>query len=65
MNNNIEYSSVSEINRYLSYKFESDALLQKVYIEGEISNFKKSGNHFYFSLKDEYSEISAMFLYLF
>lgn len=63
MNNNIEYSSVSEINRYLSYKFESDALLQKVYIEGEISNFKKSGNHFYFSLKDEYSEISAMFFY--
>ena len=29
MNNNIEYSSVSEVNRYLSYKFESDALLQK------------------------------------
>lgn len=63
MNNKIEYSSVSEINRYLSYKFETDALLQKVYIEGEISNFKKSGNHYYFSLKDEFSEISAMFFY--
>ena len=63
MNNNIQYSSVSEINRYLSYKFETDTLLQKVYIEGEISNFKKSGNHYYFSLKDEFSEISAMFFY--
>lgn len=63
MNSKIEYSTVSEVNRYLSYKFETDALLQKVYIEGEISNFKKSGNHYYFSLKDEFSEISAMFFY--
>ena len=63
MNNRIEYSSVSEVNRYISYKFETDALLQKVYIEGEISNFKRSGNHYYFSLKDEFSEITAMFFY--
>lgn len=63
MNSKIEYSTVSEVNRYLSYKFETDALLQKVYIEGEISNFKKSGNHYYFSLKDQFSEISAMFFY--
>ena len=63
MNNNIQYSSVSEVNRYISYKFETDALLQKVYIEGEISNFKRSGNHYYFSLKDESSEITAMFFY--
>lgn len=63
MNNKIEYSSVSEVNRYISYKFETDALLQKVYIEGEISNFKRSGNHYYFSLKDEFSEITAMFFY--
>ena len=63
MNNNIEYSSVSEINRYLSYKFDSDIHLQEVYLRGEISNFKTSGRHAYFSLKDEYSEISAMFFY--
>ncbi len=63
MNNRIEYSSVSEVNRYISYKFETDALLQQVYIEGEISNFKRSGNHYYFSLKDQYSEITAMFFY--
>lgn len=63
MNNKITFSSVSEVNRYINYKFESDALLQKVYIEGEISNFKKSGNHYYFSLKDEFSEITAMFFY--
>ena len=63
MNNKLTYSTVSEVNRYISYKFESDALLQKVYIEGEISNFKKSGNHYYFSLKDAFSEITAMFFY--
>ena len=63
MNNKQTYVSVSELNRYLGYKFETDALLQKVYLEGEISNFKRSGNHYYFSLKDAFSEISAMFFY--
>ncbi len=62
MENN-EFLSVSEINRYISYKFDSDQGLQKVYVEGELSNVKKSGSHYYFSLKDAQSEISAMFFY--
>ncbi len=60
---NIEYVSVTELNRYLYYKFDQDALLQQVYLEGELSNCKKSGNHYYFSLKDQTSEISGMFFY--
>lgn len=63
MNNNIEYVSVTELNRYLYYKFDQDDLLKQVYLEGELSNCKKSGNHYYFSLKDQTSEISGMFFY--
>lgn len=58
-----KFLSVSALNRYLSYKFDIDVHLQTVYLEGEISNFKISGKHMYFSIKDEYSEISAMMFY--
>ena len=58
-----KFLSVSALNRYLSYKFDIDVHLQTVYLEGEISNFKISGKHMYFSLKDEYSEITAMMFY--
>lgn len=58
-----QYYSISDINRYISFKFEQDINLQDVYLQGEISNFKYSGKHCYFSLKDEFSEISAMFFY--
>ena len=54
------FLSVSALNRYLAYRFEHDDNLVNVYIEGEISNFKYSGGHLYFSLKDQESEISAI-----
>lgn len=57
---NVEFLSVTSLNRYINYKFDSDIHLQEVYLRGEISNFKISGRHAYFSLKDEYSVISAM-----
>ncbi len=57
---NMEFLSVTSLNRYINYKFDSDIHLQEVYLRGEISNFKISGRHAYFSLKDEYSVISAM-----
>ena len=63
MNNKKEYLSVSDVNRYLYYKFNDDIALQCVYIQGELSNCKRSGQHYYFSLKDQNSEISAMFFY--
>ena len=59
----IKYITISQLNRYIAYKFDSDSNLQEVYLKGEISNFKYSGKHCYFSLKDENSEISAMFFY--
>ena len=61
--NNKQFISVSAINKYINYKFETDINLQEVYLQGEISNFKYSGKHCYFSLKDQFSEISAMFFY--
>mgnify|MGYP003821828257 CR=1 FL=1 len=57
------FLNVSALNRYLNNKFEMDEHLQEVYLQGEISNFKKSGKHYYFSIKDEFSEISAMMFY--
>lgn len=60
---NRRYLTVSEVNRYISYKFETDMALQQIYVEGELSNVKKSGAHYYFSLKDANSEISCMFFY--
>lgn len=63
MNNESKFLTVSEINKYLAYKFEIDTNLQEVYLQGEISNFKYSGKHCYFSLKDQEAEIQAMFFY--
>ena len=63
MNKEIKYISVTALNRYISYKFEMDENLKEVYLKGEISNFKYSGKHCYFSIKDQNSEISAMFFY--
>ncbi len=56
-----KYLSIGAITRYLKAKFDVDANLQKVYLKGEISNFKAhTTGHFYFSLKDETSKINAI-----
>ena len=58
---NDKYLSVSALTRYLKYKFEQDPNLIKVYIKGEISNFKAhTTGHYYFSLKDDNSKINAI-----
>lgn len=61
--NEPKYISVTALNRYIYYKFDTDLNLHDVYLKGEISNYKMSGKHCYFSLKDAASEISAMFFY--
>lgn len=59
MNN--EYLTVTQINKYIKYKFENDENLNLVYLKGEISNFKNhSSGHLYFTLKDENSRIMAV-----
>ena len=56
-----KYLSIGAITRYLKAKFDQDANLQRVYLKGEISNFKAhTSGHFYFSLKDETSKINAI-----
>ncbi len=60
MNDN-RYLSIGAITKYLKNKFDTDEHLKSVYLKGEISNFKAhSSGHLYFSLKDEFSKISAI-----
>ncbi len=53
--------SVTQVNRYLAFKFKEDSKLCGVMIRGEISNFTahRSG-HFYFTLKDKESAVKAV-----
>lgn len=56
-----KYLEVSALTRYLKYKFDNDEHLRKVYLKGEISNFKShTTGHLYFSIKDETSKINAI-----
>ena len=58
---NENYVTISELTKYIKSNFDNDMYLRKVYIKGEISNFKNhTTGHFYFSLKDETSRINAV-----
>ena len=53
--------TVTALSEYIKGMLESDMLLQKVYVVGELSNFKvHSSGHCYFSLKDEGAVINAV-----
>ena len=54
-----EYLSVSTLTKYLKAKFDRDPYLERVYLTGEISNFRRRPNHQYFALKDEGAVIQA------
>lgn len=59
MNKNVY--SVSQINNYIKLLLEEDVLLKDIYIEGEISNFKRhTSGHLYFTIKDELSSLNAI-----
>ncbi|MBQ7961237.1 MAG: exodeoxyribonuclease VII large subunit [Clostridia bacterium] len=54
--------TVTQLNTYIKMLVDSDALLRKVFVVGEISNFVnhfKTG-HCYFTIKDEASAIKAV-----
>jgi len=54
--------TVSQLNRYMSFKLKEDANLHNRLIKGEISGFTnhaKTG-HFYFTLKDSTSAVKAI-----
>lgn len=55
-----DYLSVSSLTKYLKLKFDRDPYLEKVYLTGEVSNFRKRPNHQYFSLKDDQALIQAV-----
>jgi len=56
-------ATVSQINAYIKMYLDRDALLQNIWIRGEISNFKLHySGHMYLSLKDDTSVLrSVMF----
>ena len=55
------YITITQLSKYLKYKFEGDPNLTNVYLKGEISNFKAhTRGHYYFTLKDEGSRINAV-----
>ena len=56
----MEVFSVSQINKYIKGLMDGDGILRDVTVSGEISNFKRhSSGHYYFSVKDQGSAISA------
>ena len=54
-----KYLSVSTLTKYLKMKFDKDPYLERVYLTGQVSNFRKRPSHQYFSLKDDHSVIQA------
>lgn len=56
-----QYLSVHALTSYLKRKFDVDPYLQRVWVIGEVSNFRPRPNgHQYFSLKDERARINAV-----
>ena len=56
-----KYLSIVQINNYIKNLFDTNLYLKKVYLKGEISNFKHhSSGHLYLTLKDDSSRISAI-----
>lgn len=56
-----EYIKISDLNNYVKSILDRDMFLNKVYLKGEISNFKNhTRGHLYFTLKDDTSRISAV-----
>lgn len=54
-----DYLSVSTLTKYLKMKFDRDPYLERVYLTGQVSNFRQRPNHQYFSLKDDKAVIQA------
>lgn len=58
---NQEYLTVQALTKYIKRKFDVDPHLQRVFVVGEVSNFRlRPNSHQYFSLKDEGARISAV-----
>ncbi len=59
-----KYLKISDLNDYIKSVFDENPYLKKVYLRGEVSNFKNhTRGHLYFTLKDDTSRISAVMFY--
>lgn len=57
----VKYYTITALNRAIKNMFDNKPELNRVYIKGEISNFKHhTRGHLYFTLKDENSRIAAV-----
>ena len=54
-----KYLTVTTLTKYLKMKFDKDPYLERVYLTGQVSNFRKRPTHQYFSLKDDHAVIQA------
>ena len=54
-----KYLSVTTLTKYLKMKFDKGPYLERVYLTGQVSNFRKRPTHQYFSLKDDHAVIQA------
>ncbi|MCC8135821.1 MAG: exodeoxyribonuclease VII large subunit [Ruminococcus sp.] len=54
--------TVTQINRYVSFKLKEDKNIQGIMVKGEISNFTEHfrSGHLYFTLKDKESAVKAV-----
>lgn len=58
---NEQFLSITELNEYVKSLVDCDMFLNRVYLRGEISNFKNhTRGHLYFTLKDDSSRLSAV-----
>ena len=56
-----KYFTITALNKAIKNMFEEKRELNNIHLKGEISNFKHhSRGHFYFTLKDENSQLSAI-----
>lgn len=57
----VDTYTVNELTIYIRDLFDLDLRLQDVWVEGEISNFRRApSGHLYFTLKDEKSELACV-----
>jgi len=61
VNSNQKILSIKDLTRYIKMKLDADALLQNVWVRGEISNYTRhSSGHLYFTLKDQDSRVKCV-----
>ncbi|MHB0859115.1 MAG: exodeoxyribonuclease VII large subunit [Anaerolineae bacterium] len=57
----MELYSVTQVTRYIKALFDSDLTLSDLWIEGEVTNYRRaSSGHWYFTLKDAETELACV-----